>query len=469
MSTPFRYDWLGSLSRIQEAGEDPASFCLYCLPVAGVKLLGALLERARWRATYKDEHGEFPLSDEEWQFLTDIVDDTEVGLMANCDSIIANIVTQVTTNVQQTIVYNNAYDDTCCFTENLPGQPLSEEPPADTEPGGGTESGARCARAQQGMEGGYELLHQLLVYAAAGGSVTAGFITTLLLASLNPVTLPLALLGGIAVAIVALVSQQVEENEILLQWESLRHPIACCMAWSATAQDAKECIDGEIDSVVENSIVAGLFKLFWSQAAVNDIWDGTNGFDGVGFSNTYCNDCITGEWVGIRWRITAWYSDISNTNVGFGWVSVTADDIVNGEGRVNSDVLNVTTPQEVVLYDTTEVSDITAAPEYSSAWNINVGSSGFHHAPSEPTIRLGVRNNTGANHVCSATATGFQVLIKKLDGTLLWLPATITAEDVDEAFITVTPTSMQWAEQEYEPDTSERQNEGTVSVSYTPI
>lgn len=421
MSTPFRYDWLGSLERIQEAGEDPASFCLYCLPVAGVKLLVALLERGRWRASFRVSDTE--LSEEEWTFLQDIVDDTEVGLMANCDELVSSIVNQVSQQVNQT----NYYQDICCYQEQV-DPPLVDPPASEVPPGMNEEAGLRCSRAQMAHENGLEFITQALQYVDEGGGLTAGIITILLAGLVNPITLPIALLATIIGALVALVFND-QIADVLLEWNAIGHDVACCFAWSGTAEQAKNCIHDVIDTGVTNSLAKSLFKAIYNQGQVNAVWDGAEGYGTGGFSPLYCNDCLNGQIVGIGWTVEHFDTDAPGmTSSGIGWQEQAGNDTMNGlsgcSGRVNREDLppQIEGSKVFVIYDDIDPTD---APGYSAEW--------FTHECFNPeftvnTFKMGLDNGTSSTEFnFEATISGFRLLWAHLDGSLSWIPCTISA------------------------------------------
>jgi hypothetical protein len=349
MSTPFRIDWRAILARFEEVGGEPTSFCLVCLPKGGIQLLSAAMERLRWQATYRDSG--YTLTDSEWEYLTDILDDMEVGLM-NCE-IVSTIISEVTNNVTQTIINQTAMEDACCYEDGT-GAPPVDIPGSGEPPGGSTEAGERCARAQEAHDGGLEFLQQVLNFASAGGGLTAGviwiIITTLIAI---PPAIPVALIGVIIAAILAIVSEGILDD-VLLDWEAIKHDVACCFANSPSAASAKDCIHDVIDTSVEGAVTRTLFKAIFSQAQVNKVWDGVD-YTGAGYDTEYCDDCegepaIQEVW-GVGFTVESLTTDhITPSNAGIGW----SHEILSLSGdlvRVTGHRSNTETPSAVTTYE----------------------------------------------------------------------------------------------------------------------
>lgn len=425
MSQPFRYDWLGALNRITEAGEDPASFCLYCLPKAGVLLLTALLERGRWPATYRTE-GVDHLTDEEWQFLTDIVDDTEVGLMSNCDTIITNIVNQVTNNVTSVVHNIQAAQDMCCYIDQT-GAPMEEPDPSEEPPGPTNERGHRCARAMHAHDTGEEFLGNIWDYLSAGGTLTAGVLAFFLLALANPATFPVALVSLVIAAIVA-AALLFNKSEILAVWGSLQVEIACCFFTSETATEAKTCIDEKIDAATEDISLRFIFKSIYNQEQVNNIWEGAEGYGQGGYTGEECADCVLPggalEVLGFGFRLAAagiapgcqdnhWAVYWGSEGIG------TSSDLVNTPGGVNPSMGDFLTNHEVI--------NPNFHPEYSEV------PSSFEHGDDQPVTAhhfapLGCSKIlTCANSDIYMELTDWKVLVRAWQSTdaPVWIPTHI--------------------------------------------
>lgn len=286
MGQPFRYDWLRAKNRIMEAGQDPASFCLTCLPIAGMHLLNALLERADWEATYRVPDFDYEAHRDEIQ---DIVDATEVGLMTNCDDIIGDIVSQVTNNLT-TIINNNSttiinQEGACCYLEN---QPVFDPPPTDGIPTG-EERDEICRSAQLAHDNGASFLDDTLTLGQAGTALSAGVVAAILgLYVLTiPFTLLLAVIGLILTAVTNLSVQQVKDD-----WDAIKKDIVCAIFSSPTAAFAKSEVDAVIDGASILGLSKELFKALYNQGQVNKIFNGEVGST-VGYLASYCDDCAS--------------------------------------------------------------------------------------------------------------------------------------------------------------------------------
>jgi hypothetical protein len=453
MSVPFRYDWEGAIARINEAGEEPASFCLYCLPKAGVLLLAALLERARWRATFR--LGGVDLSPEVWEQVQDIVDDTEIGLMANCDAFIENIVTQVTNSVTNRIQFTNNYGDLCCYmdaTENG----LDPNPPSETPPGNTDDRRARCARAQQAHEAMLTVMTQSLDKAEILGGFSSGVLVAILLAVFNVAALPAILIGGFVAAIVAILAND-ETTELQLQWAAIGHDVACCITWNDSPEIAQNCIYEVIETNVSGSAIVDMFRIMYNMDMINDIWDGTDVLDGVGYDDEYCDDCVAGEAIAMRFTVDDFFTNQSSpAGAGWNWNTVIADDLIRGGSQVAwSDIDDeAETPKTVLIYDEREISDPTTIPEYSATWRVQGGSTGgFDAAFANTRLYCGLQTKTsGSTFQWSAITSGYQVLVRRLDGTLIWVDATLTQVTTVPG-CSITASGISYALQDYAPGT----------------
>jgi hypothetical protein len=285
MTQPFRYDWLAANSRIEAAGEEPAAFCLVCLPIAGKHFLNALLERGNWPATFRvDDFDPMTI----WDEIQDIVDQTENGLMTDCSELLDSLVTQITNNVtneitQQTINIG-AYSDACCYLES---QPSIDEVPDETGFPTSGESDEICKSAQKAMDNGAEFLSHVFNLAEAGGGLSAGVIAFIL--GLYVVSLPFALLGTVIGLIVGIVAN-LQTTTVEGQWSDLKPDIVCAIFSASSPQTAKTLVDVAIDQSDAIAPAKALFKLLLSQTQINRIW-GNNVGSTVGYSSSYCDGC----------------------------------------------------------------------------------------------------------------------------------------------------------------------------------
>ena len=416
MSGPIRFDWPLILQRIDEAGLTPASSCLICINEATRQLFLAFSERLKWRASYRVEDYDYA----DWDTLQALVDEGIYNMTA-CDALIASITTNIVNQVNYTITQQGVMEDMCCYLEGA-GAPLEEPDPSDEPPGVGTEAGERCARAQQAHENGLTFLRQAFNLAEALGGLTAGIIASIILGL--ALALPAVLLGAIIAAIVAIVADDIT-SDAELQWEAIKHDVACCFAHSDTASEAKTCIHEAIDLNIENTTVRALFKAMFNQEQVNRIWDGAPGYDGVGYSPLYCNDCVSGNVAAISWVISDWYSEFSGNN-SQGVASKSGyDDWISGEKFVpHADIDEETElPKRVLVYNSTLVPDYTAVPGYQSSWK---QFSGFTPGGTQPYLWLGLSNGFGGPHDFILVIDSFMILLKSLSGEFTWIPATIT-------------------------------------------
>lgn len=283
MTKPIRIDWPGLLERIEAAGDDPAAFCIMCVPIGGRHLVYSIMELLRYEATYRVN--DYDYSD--WTYLMDIVDDTEEGIMASCDEVLNAITTAIS---NQSIIIQ-ASSDACCFLES--GLPAID-PPAETHPPGGSggipSAASLCISAQKAHDEGRNFLEDILNYAAAGGAITAGYISFAIAA--YALSVPLALIATIAIAIAAIVSDLLADDA-LQAWDDLKADLVCAMYTSATAEAAKAQIDGAINGADVPDFFKTLFKSIYSQAQINKIWTYDVG-DTTGYTEDYCESCPGG-------------------------------------------------------------------------------------------------------------------------------------------------------------------------------
>lgn len=465
MAGPIRFDWPLILEKIDEAGLTPASYCLVCMNEATRQLFLAFSERLKWRASFRVE--DYDYSD--WDTLQALIDEG-INNMAACDEVVSSIVTNVVNQVNQTITQHGVLSEMCCYLEGT-GAPITEPTPSTEPPGSGTESGERCARAQQAHESGLNFLQQAFNLTESLGTLTAGIIASILLGLV--LQLPAILLAAIIAAIVAIVADDISDDAEL-QWEAIKHDVACCFAHAETATQAKTCIDDVIDLSVSGSVTRSLFKALYNQGQVNNIWDGAPGYDGAGYSPLYCNDCVEGNLAAISWTISDWYSEFSGScsqvtgsKAGVSdWISGGEKFVVHADLDDESD-----TPRRVMIANSTLIPDPTVVPGYNTTWKTFTG---FSPGGNDPIVWTGISNSCGGPHDFVLVMDRFELLIKKLTGELVWVPATIalvenTPTGVPDAV--VSSASIAFPMAEYPGNDSSfgvRPNYITISVAYTP-
>lgn len=308
---PMRIDWPLLKARMEAAGVEPAASCLICVTEAGRQLFLAISERLTWRATYRVDGYDYG----DFAELQDYIDDTIGALtVADCSEIVNNIVTQVVTQIQTSITQAQYYTDACCFLEdgnppNIP--PPSEEPP----PANSEDRDALCIQAQIAHDKGKAFLEQVFDYAELGGGITAALIT-LLLAGL---ALPLVLLAFLIGFIVTIVADDFTDDA-LTGWEDLKHDIICAIVNAGSATQAKADVDAVIDASSLPGVIKDLFKVLYSQAAINQIWNG-DFEDTAGYSADYCQDCA--EWENIAGIAVTVLTEDGNKFIDIGGMSNT--------------------------------------------------------------------------------------------------------------------------------------------------
>jgi len=286
MSEPFRYDWVAALQRIDEAGENPASFCLYCLPIAGAQMLGALIERLHWRASFRVD--DYDYSD--WEFLQDIVENTEIGLMGNCDDIVQTIIDEVTTVINNSTTTIISGQDVCCYMEG--GHDINEPDPDPTEQGTGSEKDELCKAAQKGHDNGSTFLEEVLSFGVAGGSISVGLIAFMIAA--YALTLPLALLASL-IGILTGIVLDLSSEQVLTDWSSIKKDIVCAIYSATSADQAHSNVQGVIDAADILGVSKSLFGLIYNQAQINKVWLANVG-DLSTYTAAYCIDCAEGQF-----------------------------------------------------------------------------------------------------------------------------------------------------------------------------
>lgn len=283
MSRPFRFDWPTAYARIIEAGEDPASICLYCIPRAGALLLVAVMERLRWEASYRVEDYDFS----DWEYLQDIVDNTEVGLSMNCDDILNEISQTVTTIINNQTTQVLSQEGICCYLEN---QPVNEPDPdgGPILPGG--PRAELCKSAQKAHDNGSAFLNEIFNYGIAGAGVSAGTIAFLI--GLYAISLPAALLFTLIGLIVAVITD-LSTDQVKADWVTVKPDIVCAIYTADGPGDAKTAVHNVIDNASILGASKSLFKALYNQGQINKIWDNGVG-DTTGYSSAYCNACGEG-------------------------------------------------------------------------------------------------------------------------------------------------------------------------------
>lgn len=304
----FRYDWQAAKQRILAAGDDPAAFCLVCVPIAGKHLLNALLELADWPSTYRVDNFDYEANRTE---IEDIVDNTEIGLMTPCDEIIGTIVNQISTVIlnQTTIIMSNA--DACCYLEDQP--PTIPPPdPAPAPDGIGLEE--LCKRAQLAHDNGLSFLTDVFNHAEIGGGLSAGLIG--FIAGLYLVTLPYALLFSLIGALVAVVAglftQDIEDD-----WVAIKEDVVCAIYTANSSIAAYSAVQGVINSSSTSALGKTIFSVLYNQGQVNQIWNGNVGST-AGYSADYCLGC--------EGTLYDWQLDYTFDTGPDGWIGWTGPD-----------------------------------------------------------------------------------------------------------------------------------------------
>lgn len=334
--------------------------------------------------------------------------------MAACDEVIASIVTQVTTSITTVVNNTMAYEDACCFLETNP----ASDPPASeaNPPGTGAEWEKLCRDTQQAHDNGLEFLTNLFNYAEAGAGITAGVIA--LLAG-GLVTLPLAIIGVLISAVVALVADEFTD-EALLEWEALKKDVACCMINAATAAAAKSCIDDAIDESIQTAAIRTLFKAMYSMTQINAIWDGQ--IDGSNQSAFYCADCYDPQTPLEVWGfafdvIDFVYTGENVSDAGIKWGN-------GGTGGDLTDTARAISPDDVGDFFTTfQIISPDFEPEKCEVANCyDDGNAG---APASDVFAvLSVWKSTGAGDDVSGVLGNWKLLVRPAGATTApyWIP-----------------------------------------------
>lgn len=280
MSEPFRIDWPELRDRIIEAGEEPASFCLSCLPVGGIKLILASLERLRWESTYRVDDYDFADFDD----LLNIIDDTERSLSMVCE----DVLTQITNIVRTEVTVIQASQDACCYLDS--GQPTVDPPATDLPPGGGGSppSGDElCKSAQLAHDNGTAFLNEVMTFGAAGGAITAGYLSFALAA--YALSIPLALIATMIIALVA-VLLDILGDELKADWVAMKAAAVCAIYTASTAGEARAQVHDVIDNLGVSDTTKTIFKALYNQSQINRIWSNEVG-DTTGYDASYCDSC----------------------------------------------------------------------------------------------------------------------------------------------------------------------------------
>jgi len=164
--------------------------------------------------------------------------------------------------------------------------------------------GDLCKQAQAAHDNGQYFLSHVFQMGNAGIGLTAGLIAVILALYFWP--LAFILLGVFLAAVSGLITDNfTDEAETI--WGAIKHEVVCAIVTAGSATAAKAAVDGVIDTEVapQSSLSATLFKLMYSQAAINKIWD--REFDSAGYSATYCEDCQEWDTIGgYAYQVTNW-------------------------------------------------------------------------------------------------------------------------------------------------------------------
>jgi hypothetical protein len=397
---------------MEAAGIAATTPCLICVSEAGRQIFLAISERLRWEATYRVEGYSFA----DYDTLQDFVEDTIGALsVADCSEIVNNITTvitnNVTNNITQAVQDIQAYQDACCYLDA--GQPaLPPDPSAEPSPGNSGERDELCIQAQVGHDGVTEFLNQVFEYASFGAGLTAAIIALFL----GGILLPLVLVAIVIGAIVAFVAND-QTEEVLGAWQDAKHDLVCAIVNATSATAAKNDVDAYIDGMAVSEAIKTFFKVLWSQAAINQMWDKELVVPG-GYSADYCNDCS--EWTnvgGIAVTVVskdgtkcAWAGGVGN----FQWMNC---------------VLDQENPAPPVVF--CFVADGLGAHQIGDE-NCTTG---FDQTPNGEQISLGVSTcGTGSGNM-QATFSDFKILVSTSEnpGAWFWVDAIVTRSQPDTA------------------------------------
>lgn len=283
MGEPFRFDWELLKTRMGQAGESPTDPCLICIPKAGAKILVALMERLRWKATYRV--GDYDYYD--WDDLQNIVDETEEGMSVQCDSLVAQITQEITNNfttiINEKSIADAANAGICCF--------LDSQPDVDPEPDEiiptGDDRDEVCKSAQLAHDNGRAFLSRVFNYGKAGGGLSAGLIAFII--GLYAISLPAALLLTVVGVLVAIITD-LATDEAEASWLAMKGDVVCAIYYATNPLEAKLEVDAVIDETNATGLSKQLFKALYSQAQINKIFNNQVG-DASAYSVGYCEAC----------------------------------------------------------------------------------------------------------------------------------------------------------------------------------
>lgn len=407
---PLRVDWLLLKARMTAAGKNPAAVCLFCLTEAGRHLILSIVERLQWEATYRVEGYDFS----DWDTLQDYVEDTIAELsMADCSSIVTEITNAVTNNVQTIVNQAQYFEDACCYLESQPTQtpPPSTNPmPPDVD-----DLGDLCKQAQAAHDGGQDFLSHLFSMANAGIGLTAGLLAVILALYFWPLAFVLV---GVFLAFVAGLVQTDFTDEAELIWGAIKHDVVCAIVTATSATAAKAAVDSVIDSEVapQSQITADLFKLMYSQAAINKIWD--REFETGGYSATYCEDCQEWDTIGgYAYQVTNWSEpSAGRLKVGSWGDTMPLNNTWHGPGSLPEVVCDVLPELSAHLYGDHQLTNFN--PDFVTG-------------SQDQYLSMGIQSTSGAIGEYMALYEEFKLLVSSSanPGQWYWLSAYVRAGD----------------------------------------
>ncbi|RLI82949.1 MAG: hypothetical protein DRP01_09460, partial [Archaeoglobales archaeon] len=259
------------------------------IPCELIPHVGGLFERWEWKATWRDD-----LSYQLGQQMA--LDLQEELIMATCTNAIVAAIERLERSVLAT-------QELCCLTAS--GMPWDDEVPSDVAYGEGDPPGGMsdwdewrdfvCLSAQDAVDVTAEGLAELMEF--VGGAIPVG--VTWLAFTFAPETLGASTLFALVVEITALLAEAAVD-ELSDEWIALKHDMVCAIVNAVTVEGAKSALDAVFDETGLTAAAKAIFKLLWSFARLNEIFDGVYE-PGGGYSTAYCDDCPSCTPASIDW------------------------------------------------------------------------------------------------------------------------------------------------------------------------